>query len=280
MTAADTAGPVTGIDGPPEWLTRLAATVSRDGLPFRPEGWPAPPPSARPAAVLVLFGPGEHGPELLLLERSADLRKHAGQPAFPGGGADPTDGSPAATALREATEEVGLDPSGVDILGHVSPPLYLPHSNYLVTPVLAWWRSPSPVHPVDPAETSVVVQVAVADLVNPANRMLLRHPRTFQPSPAFHVTGLTTVWGFTAGVLDAMLRIAGLERPWGDGPPVEDAAVNASIALAARAGALADLEGAGEIDPGDLVGGDHEDTPATGDVGAQRGAGTTKGSAA
>ncbi|MDT3441758.1 MULTISPECIES: CoA pyrophosphatase [unclassified Pseudofrankia] len=239
--------------GPPSWLTALAAAVTRDGLPVREEGWPPPPPDARPAAVLILFGRGEHGPDVLLLERAADLRKHAGQPAFPGGGADPADGSAIHTALREAREEVGLDPEGVEILG-AAPRLYLPHSNYLVTPVLAWWRVPCPVYPVDPGETSAVARVPVADLVDPANRVRLRHPRTGQPSPAFRVAGMTTVWGFTAGILDALLRLGGLERSWGEGPPVEDPAVNASIARAAAELAQAGgVDAAGEIDPDDLT---------------------------
>jgi 8-oxo-dGTP pyrophosphatase MutT (NUDIX family) len=269
-------------DEPPGWLTGLAATVTRDGLRTDLAQWPEPPPGARPAAVLVLFGPGPRGPELLLLERSADLRRHAGQPAFPGGGAEPADGSSAATALREATEEVGLDPAGVQVLGHVSPPLYLAHSNYLVTPVLAWWRAQSPVFPVDPAETSVVVRVPVADLVDPANRIRLAHPRSGLPSPAFRVAGLTTVWGFTAGVLDGLLRIAGLERPWGAGPPVEDADVNASIARSApeRDGSV-ELTGVGEIEPDDLTAPDGGGAPSSGarTAGTGTGAGSTKGSA-
>src|SRR5205085_2231719 len=81
-----------------------------------------------------------------------------GQVSFPGGGQDPSDGGPVDAALREAREETGLDPRGVDVLGQL-PPLYLPPSGFVVTPVLGWWRTPSPVRVVDPAEVAAVVRV-------------------------------------------------------------------------------------------------------------------------
>ena len=100
----------------------------------------------------------ERGPELLLMERAGSLRSHAGQPSFPGGALDPEDGDPQGdgplrAALREAEEETGLDPAGVQIFG-VLPKLYIPVSGFVVTPVLGWWRKPSPVGVVDPAETA------------------------------------------------------------------------------------------------------------------------------
>ena len=66
--------------------------------------------------MLILLGEGPAGPDVLLIERSADLRSHAGQPAFPGGAADPGDDGPVGTALREAQEETGLEPDGVEVV--------------------------------------------------------------------------------------------------------------------------------------------------------------------
>ncbi|CAM5527061.1 putative Nudix hydrolase NudL [Streptomyces avidinii] len=170
----------------------------------------------RQSAVLILFGEGPRGPELLLMERAGTLRSHPGQPSFPGGALDPEDGDPHTTgplraALREAEEETGLDPAGVQLFG-VLPRLYIPVSGFVVTPVLGWWRAPSPVGVVDPAETARVFTVPVADLTDPAHRVTVVHPAGFQ-GPAFTVES-ALVWGFTAGVIDRILHFAGWERPW------------------------------------------------------------------
>jgi 8-oxo-dGTP pyrophosphatase MutT (NUDIX family) len=218
------------------------ATLSKEGLP----GWLDPvvraaetvrptqlsrflPPedgAGRQSAVLILFGDGTReggdgrepgrGPELLLMERAGSLRSHPGQPAFPGGALDPEDGDPRGdgplrAALREAEEETGLDPSGVQLFG-VLPKLYIPVSGFVVTPVLAWWREPSPVGVVDPAETARVFKVPVSDLTDPANRVTTVHPSGHR-GPAFLVES-ALVWGFTAGIIDRLLHFAGWERPW------------------------------------------------------------------
>jgi 8-oxo-dGTP pyrophosphatase MutT (NUDIX family) len=200
-------------------LTELARKIETS-VPAQAHRLPAPTDRARPAAVLILFGDGEDGPDVLLLKRAPELREHGGQPAFPGGVTDPTDASPVETALREAQEEVGLDPAGVHVLTTAGP-LYLPPSNYLVTPVLAWWHSPHPVKPVDPAETAAVARVPVAELADPANRLLLRHPRSGYVGPAFRVREMI-VWGFTAGMLDVLLTLGAWERPWIEHAHVDD----------------------------------------------------------
>lgn len=188
-----------------------------------------PGAQARNAAVLVLFGrgtapvsePGRRAAatldrswadaDVLLLQRADGLRHHAGQVAFPGGGLDPGDGGPVEAALREAEEETGVEPAGVDVLGTLTP-LYIPPSRFLVTPVLGWWREPAAVHVVDSGESESVHRVAAADLIAAENRGTYTSPTGFI-SPVFTVGGLT-IWGFTATLLDFALDRLGWAAAW------------------------------------------------------------------
>jgi 8-oxo-dGTP pyrophosphatase MutT (NUDIX family) len=202
----------------PDWLRELADVCARVTA-SQLTGVGAPRDARpRPAAVLMLFGAGPAGPGVLLLERSHGMRSHAGQVAFPGGAQDAGDADAVAAALREAQEETGVDPAGVEVLG-VLPVLWLPPSNFAVTPVLAWWRTPMAVRAVDPAETASVHTIPLAELLDPANRARVRHPSGYV-GPAFLVRGLV-VWGFTAGLLSRLFSLAGWERPW-DESRIED----------------------------------------------------------
>ncbi|MEJ3742198.1 CoA pyrophosphatase [Actinomycetes bacterium KLBMP 9797] len=197
-------------NGVPEWLAPLVDQVRST----RPEAFtqlPMPARGGRPSAVLILLGEQDGEPDVLLLQRAATLRTHAGQPAFPGGASDPGDADAVATALREANEEVGLDPTSVTVLASL-PPLWISVSNFVVTPVLAWWHAPHEVHPREPAEVAHVARLPIAELVDPANRLQVRHPSGWM-GPAFEVRGMV-VWGFTAGVLSVLLDLAGWSRPW------------------------------------------------------------------
>lgn len=196
----------------------------------RSEDWTRPLPpvdgNAHAASVLVLFGKLDSIPaqtdavtmaadlDVLLQRRAATLSSHPGQVSFPGGRAEEADVDAVATALREAEEETGLDPAGVEILATLAE-IPLAASNHMVTPVLGWWRSPSRVAAVDHAETVDVFRVPVAQLLDPATRFtstIHRMGRTWK-GPAFDVDG-TIVWGFTAMVLDALFDAAGWTAQW------------------------------------------------------------------
>jgi 8-oxo-dGTP pyrophosphatase MutT (NUDIX family) len=192
----------------PDWLRKLADAAGQ--MEINPLVQP-PAHGGRASAVLVLFGGESDDPDLLFIQRSAELRLHAGQPAFPGGAIDAVDGGPVAAALREAAEEVGVDPDGVDVVGTL-PELFIPRTGFRVVPVLAWWRKPCAVAPVDLAEVAAVERVSVSELADPATRVMVRGPGGFL-SPAFRVKGML-IWGFTAVLVDRLLALAGWERPW------------------------------------------------------------------
>lgn len=189
------------------------------GSPLPAEG------EGRASAVLVVFTPAEDGSlAVLLIERAADMRAHAGQVAFPGGAVDAEDADHIATALREAQEEVGLDPASVQILTELKP-LFIARTGFIVTPVLAWWPKPVPLYPVDAAEVARVDVVALSELTNPANRFLAMHPSGYA-APGFEAGAAAPgaeggtereplfIWGFTAGVLDKLLQLGGWAVEW------------------------------------------------------------------
>jgi 8-oxo-dGTP pyrophosphatase MutT (NUDIX family) len=198
-------------NGVPEWLRDLAtaAAVMEVPLPSRP-----PSSGGRRSAVLVLFGDGVHGPDLLYIQKNEGLRRHAGQPAFPGGKIEDSDDGPVAAALREGAEETGLDPAGVQVLTTL-PEMFIPRSGFRVVPALAWWRTPSAVRPTDIGEVAAVERISLADLADPANRLTLRYP-TGHSGPAFRI-GPMLIWGFTALLTDRLLALGGFERPWDAG---------------------------------------------------------------
>jgi 8-oxo-dGTP pyrophosphatase MutT (NUDIX family) len=192
----------------PGWLGVLAGSAQQMEVPpaLRP-----PPDGGRHSAILILFGDGQTGPDVLLVQRSQSLRRHAGQPAFPGGVIDAGDDGPVGAALREAAEEALVDPAGVDVVS-VLPDLYISRTGYRVSPVLAWWHTPAPVAPGDPAEVEAVARVAMSDLADPARRLMIRYPNG-GAGPAF-LAGDMLIWGFTAFVIDRLLALGGWERPW------------------------------------------------------------------
>lgn len=198
----------------PAYMLELVERVGGDRIREHMARWTPPEAGGRASAVLILIADDAEGPDVLLIERAAMLRNHAGQPAFPGGGTDPGDTDPAATALREAAEEVALDPTGVSVVATL-PALFLEPSGYVVTPVIAYWHEPGPVRVQDSAEVAAVARIPFAELADPANRFSVSHPSGYTGA-AFGVRG-SVVWGFTAGLLAMLLELTGWARPWDEG---------------------------------------------------------------
>jgi 8-oxo-dGTP pyrophosphatase MutT (NUDIX family) len=198
-------------DAVPAWMVRMIRQIDGARLDeLLPRPALSAPQVGRRSAVLMLFADGPSGPDLLLTARASTLRSHAGQPAFPGGKQD-GDEDAVATALREGAEETGLDPATVLPVA-LFPELFLGVTGFLVAPVLAFWRSPGPVGPVDLAETAAVARVPVTELADPARRGRVRHPSGYI-GPAFEVAGMV-VWGFTAGLVEVLLDLGGWTVPW------------------------------------------------------------------
>ena len=191
----------------PEWmhsLVRMLPTLTTSEVTrFAPiDG------QGRHAAVLILLGVDR---DLVLIERAHGGAVHSGQPAFPGGAVEPFDADAAAAALREAHEEAGIDRSDVRIIGGL-PDLWVPVSDFVVSPIVGFTEVRSSTSVQDPSEVSRVEHVGIATLVDPDNRVTVVHPSGYR-GPGFTVHDML-VWGFTAGVIDAMLEKSGWAVPW------------------------------------------------------------------
>jgi 8-oxo-dGTP pyrophosphatase MutT (NUDIX family) len=179
---------------------------------------------AVPAAVLLAMAPvlGADDLKVVLARRPDFMRSHAGQVAFPGGAVDPGDADGVAAALREANEEVGLDPAEVEVLGSL-PRAPLAVSGFDVLPVVGLWSGRGELR-ANPVEVDQIIQPTLRELADPANHRLvpltelvadparLRGLPPGAASPVFQVHG-QRVWGFTAGVLTSLLQQLGLPAP-------------------------------------------------------------------
>jgi 8-oxo-dGTP pyrophosphatase MutT (NUDIX family) len=205
----------------PDWLARrLAGAGQREALvpgdvrvPVPAAGYASPaarlsqPSGAEiafekarvPAAVLVPLIPRPEGVMVLLTQRAGHLSRHAGQIAFPGGRRDPGDDSVVHTALREAREEVGLDPDSVRVLGLL--PQYRTRTGFLITPVVGWIEPPFSMQP-DPGEVSDVFEMPLAFALDAGNHE--RHHRDADDGRRyFYVLPFEDryIWGATAAML-------------------------------------------------------------------------------
>jgi 8-oxo-dGTP pyrophosphatase MutT (NUDIX family) len=156
-------------------------------------------PDARAAAVLVPVVDREEGATIILTTRAKGLRNHSGQVAFPGGSIDPGDASPEAAALREAHEEIALDPAFVETIGRL--PVYVSGTGFVITPVLALVRPGFTLAP-EPGEVADVFEVPLSFLMDAANHT--RESRMWQGRERHYYVmpfGERFIWGVTAGII-------------------------------------------------------------------------------
>jgi 8-oxo-dGTP pyrophosphatase MutT (NUDIX family) len=171
-----------------------------------------PPPGKREAAVLLLIDPAEDGLPVLFLRRADHLRLHAGQIGLPGGSREVSDQDAVATALREAAEEVGLDPADVEVLGAL-PPRLTHRSDLWLTPIVALLRQPFAVRG-DGFEVAEWFWLPLRDLLASRHRVeeLQTEAGGAHPVHYFDVEG-RTVWGVTGAIVHDLLER--LRRPSG-----------------------------------------------------------------
>jgi 8-oxo-dGTP pyrophosphatase MutT (NUDIX family) len=180
--------------------SRLLGAPQPTPLNIAPDWMPDVPPDRPPvpAAVLIALVHRPEGISILYTERSPELRSHSGQIAFPGGKIDPGDASPGDAALREATEEVGLDRAHARIVGYL--PVYFTGTNYLITPVVAEVTPSGPFVP-NPGEVRSVFEVPLDYLMQPGSYSTFRVQRGGREHSTWQIThsGLV-IWGITANL--------------------------------------------------------------------------------
>ena len=183
----------------PAALDDVTATATRGDIDQDPELWKrAGVAATRPAAVLVPVV-DRPDPAVLLTQRTADLASHAGQVAFPGGKIEPHDKTPAAAAMREAKEEIGLSHALIEPIGYLD--LYLTFSGFRVLPTVAR-VAPDYRLTINPAEVAEAFEVPLSFVLDPANHR--RVTRTYEGrTRTFYVLPFENrfIWGATAGML-------------------------------------------------------------------------------
>ncbi len=164
-------------------------------------------PRARRAAVLLALFEREGETHILFIRRSSSLRTHSGEIAFPGGGFDPGDDSLLKTALREAQEEIGLEPARVEVLGMLNP-VFTVVSNYLIVPVIAWLPRGPGILRLQASEVSELLLLPLAALAEPSILHTEEWIRDGQKRTVyFYDYGPYRIWGATARILTALLEV-------------------------------------------------------------------------
>lgn len=151
------------------------------------------------AAVLMPIVDRPDGLTLLFTQRAAHLRKHAGQISFPGGRIEPQDAGPAATALRETAEEIGLSRELIEVIGYLPPQLIF--SGFSVVPVVGLVQPTFALH-VDSGEVEEAFEVPLDFFLNPANHRVRERVLGDITTLVYDLPyGERRIWGATAGML-------------------------------------------------------------------------------
>ncbi len=186
-------------DREPAWLDAIRSRIAQS----RPSDHdPSLDSVLRPAAVLVLLIDSNDGPNVLLTQRAATLTNYPRSLVFPGGSTETNDEGPTATALREAAEEIGIDPTQVHIIGSLAP-LPLRETGFLVTPVVGWCTRLQPSDTPNPEEVTVEVQIPLREFADTSDRVQ-RSPLANTTDFQFSIDG-TAVGEMTSIVIDALL---------------------------------------------------------------------------
>lgn len=165
------------------------------------------PQHPRLAAVLIPLVEREEGLTVLLTQRASQLKTHAGQVAFPGGRIEPEDDGPLGAALREAQEEIGLDPSFVNVIGYL--PDHVIISGFLVTPVVAFVRPGFELR-LDPTEVQSTFEAPLEYVFDERNYRTRKRPvgNTGVEIDVLDIPyGEHNIWGATAGMIMNLYRI-------------------------------------------------------------------------
>lgn len=184
------------------------AQQKMSSVPRLKTGWVTPPKDARVSAVLIALSEKDGKITIPFIRRAIDNKTHSGQIALPGGKKDDTDANLTETALRETWEEIGIEVPEQQVLGHLTP-LYIPPSNYMVTPVVAWLDKAPTLYRPSEREVDAVLEFGIHEFQHPSNKRETEVKvmgNIKLKTPAF-ILQETVIWGATAMMMSEFITL-------------------------------------------------------------------------